>query len=284
MELFTNKPEIISEYMEVFDNNFSVMSVGYHNFHYIEPFKSKRLPKIYTLHFILSGHGVMELYGKKYRLSEHQMFLIPIDADVCYYPDPKDPWSYVWIDFVGDIAPFFVDRMGFSNDTPFFTCSSPFSVYSHFKNFFDTFEQTGEAGYFSALALFYSVMDVVSIKQKKVRAQTLKEQVQFYIDIHFPEANFKISNICSFFNISHSYLCSLFKEGDTVKDILIKKRIEEAKRLLFESDLFVGEVGRSVGFANIDHFMKTFKLHTGMTAAEYRRYARSKGAEESKNN
>ena len=264
--------------MEVFDNNFSVMSVGYHNFHYIEPFKSKRIPKIYTLHFILSGHGVLEFYGKKYRLSEHQMFLIPIDADVCYYPDPKDPWSYVWIDFVGDIAPFFADRMGFSDDTPFFTCSSPFSVYSLFKNFFDSFEQTGEAGYFSALALFYSIMDVVSIKQK-VRAQTLREQVLFYIDIHFPESNFKISNICTFFNISHSYLCSLFKEGSTVKDILTKKRISEAKRLLAESDLLVGEIGRSVGFANIDHFMKAFKLHTGMTAAQYRRFSRNRDNE-----
>ena len=274
MELFTDKSEMISEYMEVFDNNFSVMSVGYHNFHYIEPFKSKRLPKIYTLHFILSGHGVMELYGKKYRLSENQMFLIPIDADVCYYPDSKDPWSYVWIDFVGDIAPFFVDRMGFSNDTPFFTCSAPFSVYSHFKNFFDTYEQTGEAGYFAALSLFYSIMDVVSIKQKKVKAQTLKEQVLFYIDIHFPESSFKISNICSFFNISHSYLCSLFKDGDTVKDILIKKRIDEAKRLLSESELFVGEVGRSVGFANNEHFMKAFRKHTGMTAGDYRRFSK----------
>ncbi len=280
MELFTDKSEIILEYMEVFDNNFSVMSVGYHNFNHIKPFKSKRLPRIYTLHFILSGKGVLELYGKKYKLSEHQMFLIPVDADVCYYPDSKDPWSYVWIDFVGDIAPFFNDRMGFSADTPFFTCSSPFSLYSLFKNFFDTYEQTGEAGYFSALALFYSVMDAVCIKQKKLRAQTLRDQVLFYIDIHFPEPNFKISNICTFFNISHSYLCSLFKDGSTVKDILIQKRINEAKRLLFESDLLVGEVGRSVGFAHIDHFMKAFKLYTGMTAGEYRRLSRSQNIEE----
>lgn len=65
-----------------------------------------------------------------------------------------------------------------------------------------------------------------------------------------------------------------------MKDILIQKRINEAKRLLFESDLLVGEVGRSVGFAHIDHFMKAFKLYTGMTAGEYRRLSRSQDIEQ----
>ena len=275
MELFTDKPDLVSDYMELFDSNFSIMMVGYHNFHHIKPFKKKRWQKFHTLHFVLSGHGYFEIYGKKYRLGQHEMFLIPPDVNVAYYPDPKDPWSYAWIDFIGDISPLFAGQMGFSEETPFFTCAAPFSVYSLFKNFFDTFQQTGEVGYFSALSLFYSIMDVICIKQKKIRSQTLREQVMFYIDIHFHEENLKISNICTFFNISHSYLCSLFKDGSTVKDILIQKRISEAKRLLHESDLFVGEIGRSVGFANIDHFMKAFKLHTGMTAAEYRRFSRN---------
>lgn len=280
MELFTDKPELVADYMELFDNNFSVMMVGYHNFHHIKPFKKKRWQKFHTVHFVISGYGTFEIYGKKYRIGPHEMFLIPPDENVCYYPDPKEPWSYFWIDFVGDNAPLMRERMGFSNQTPCFTCDAPFSIYSLGKNFFDIYEQKGTVGYFAALSLFYSIMDIVSIKQEKPRAQTLREQVLFYIDMHFHEKNLKISNICTFFNISHSYLCSLFKEGSTVKDILIAKRIDEAKRLLYESDLFVGEIGRSVGFANNDHFMKAFKNHTGMTAKEYRRLSRSQQQDE----
>ena len=103
MELFTDKPELVSDYMELFDSNFSIMMVGYHNFHHIKPFKKKRWQKFHTLHFVLSGHGYFEIYGKKYRLGQHEMFLIPPDVNVSYYPDPKDPWSYAWIDFIGDI-------------------------------------------------------------------------------------------------------------------------------------------------------------------------------------
>ena len=280
MELFTDKAAIIADYMELFDNNLSVMMVGYHNFHHIEPMRIKRWQKFYTVHFVLAGQGLLEIYGKKHKVKAHQMFLISPDENMRYFPDSKDPWSYVWIDFVGDIAHVFAERMGFSKENPCIDCSSIFAVQSLAKNFFDDYESGEGAGYFAALALFYSVIEAVSIKSEKPRAQTLRDQVLFYIDMHFHEETLKVRNICTFFNISHSYLCSLFKEGITVKDLITTKRLEEAKRLLSESDLFVGEVGRSVGFANIDHFMKAFKKHTGMTAKEYRRFSRSQKQEE----
>lgn len=279
MENFTDKADLIANFIESFDNNLSVISVGYNNFQHLLPFEKNRVQKFYTVHFVLSGKGVFEIYGKKHKLGQYDMFLIPPNETVCYYPNAREPWVYMWIDFVGDNAALLSKRMGFSRKTPYFACNSPYSVYLSAKKFFELLEQTGEIGYFAALSLFYSFMDI-NTNSEKVKAQSLRDQVISYIDIHFHEANLKISDICSFFNISHSHLCSLFKDGNTVKEILTAKRLEEAKRLLFEGDLFVEEVARSVGFMNADHFMKVFKKNTGMAAGEYRRFARNSKQDE----
>ena len=254
-------------------NNLSINSVGYNDFKHVLPYNKKRVQNFYTVHFVLSGKGVFEIYGKRYKLGQYDMFLIPANETVCYYPDENDPWSYFWICFVGDKALFLIEKMGFSRKKPYFQCDSPYSVYLLAKNFFNTLETTGDVGYFAALSLFYSLIDI-NTNPEKVKAKSLRDRVISYIDTHYHEANLKISDICSFFNISHSHLCDLFKDGATVKEILTAKRLEEAKRLLFEGDLFVEEVSRSVGFMNAVHFMKVFKKNVGMTAGEYRKYAR----------
>jgi len=279
MEHFTNKAELVANYIDFFDNNLSINSVGYNDFKRVLPYNKNRVQTFFSVHFILSGKGVFEIYGKRYRLGQYDMFLIPANETVCYYPDENDPWSYFWIDFVGDNAMLLMEKMGFSRKKPCFECNSPYSAYLLAKNFFGHLESTGNVGYFAALSLFYSLIDI-NTNSENVKVKSLRDRVISYIDTHYHEANLKISDICSFFNISHSYLCDLFKDGETVKEILTSKRLEEAKRLLFEGDLFVEEVSRSVGFMNAVHFMKVFKKNVGMTAGEYRKYARKCKADE----
>ena len=275
VEKFTDKAALTANYIEFFDNNLSVTCVGYNDFHDIQPYEKNRVQKVYSLHFVLSGQGVFEIYGKRHKVGEQDMFLIPPNETVCYYPDRNDPWVYIWVDFVGDNAETLMKRLGFGEASPYMACDSPYSLYSVVKKFFTRLESSGEMGYFAALSLFYSIMDI-NTKSEKLRARTLRDQVLSYIDNHYSDSNLKISEICSFFNISHSYLCDLFKDGNTVKEILTAKRLEEAKRLLYEGDLFIEEVGRSVGFTNASHFMKVFKKQTGMSAGEYRRLARTR--------
>lgn len=53
-------------------------------------------------------------------------------------------------------------------------------------------------------------------------------------------------------------------------DILNSLRIEEAKRLLADPSLRIGEVGEMVGYADPAHFARVFKKLVGMSANEYR--------------
>lgn len=74
-------------------------------------------------------------------------------------------------------------------------------------------------------------------------------------------------------HISAAYLGKLFKEqtGEFFNDYLLRIRIEEAKRLLLENRLRMGEIASAVGFSNQSYFNRMFRKSCGVSPAEYRR-------------
>ena len=50
-------------------------------------------------------------------------------------------------------------------------------------------------------------------------------------------------------------------------------RMDEAKKLLAETELKVNEISQQVGYDNVKHFMKTFKAMTGVAPSEFRKNA-----------
>ncbi|MNI68453.1 HTH-type transcriptional activator Btr [compost metagenome] len=61
------------------------------------------------------------------------------------------------------------------------------------------------------------------------------------------------------------------KTGETITDLIISLRMEEAKRLLVsELALKTYEVGERVGYADPAYFNKVFKKVVGITPKEYR--------------
>ena len=51
--------------------------------------------------------------------------------------------------------------------------------------------------------------------------------------------------------------------------------MEEAKKLLIETDMKVIEISQVVGYDNEKHFMKVFKASYGVSPSEYRKNAGS---------
>jgi LacI family transcriptional regulator len=59
--------------------------------------------------------------------------------------------------------------------------------------------------------------------------------------------------------------------GRTPAAEIRRVRIEEAKRLLIESDRSVADVARATGFSQQDLFSRTFRRSVGLPPSEYRR-------------
>lgn len=72
--------------------------------------------------------------------------------------------------------------------------------------------------------------------------------------------------------MDESYLSGLFRKKTGVPFIryVQQVRVEQAKRLLVQTDLPVQAVGEKVGFPNANYFFKLFKKMTGRTPNDYR--------------
>ncbi|WKL05081.1 AraC family ligand binding domain-containing protein [Paenibacillus amylolyticus] len=59
---------------------------------------------VYALHYIIRGQGTLETGGRVFRLVTGESFIIFPQKEIYYYPDPQDPWEYVWVEFSGEDA------------------------------------------------------------------------------------------------------------------------------------------------------------------------------------
>jgi len=93
-----------------------------------------------------------------------------------------------------------------------------------------------------------------------------------YIKEHFDE-NISIGDIAEQESFNVSYFSTLFKKetGLTFSEYLTNVRMDEAKRLLKETNLSIAIIMRTVGYSDTKHFTTTFRKHVGVKPSEYRK-------------
>lgn len=84
--------------------------------------------------------------------------------------------------------------------------------------------------------------------------------------------NLTLKDIAGDINYSLPYISKLFKEktGMTFRLYLQKTRIEEACRLLSNTDEKIFCISKMVGYSDVDFFSKIFKEHMGATPQQFR--------------
>lgn len=81
-----------------------------------------------------------------------------------------------------------------------------------------------------------------------------------------------LSEIADAAFLSEYHFAHLFKKitGLTPNNYLIAVRLEQAKKLLAETDESISNVSLAVGYTSQSHFTKVFRNFTGLTPAKYR--------------
>ncbi len=129
---------------------------------------------------------------------------------------------------------------------------------------------------------YYS--NIVSSETTEPRLQ-IKNQLHTYIIENFHDSHMSIDSLALALGYSIGYVRQIFKEemGVPYNEYLIQTRIEEAKRLLEETELSAKEIADKVGISDTRYFYTIFKNRIGMTAQEYRRKKRDNTVETSDN-
>lgn len=90
----------------------------------------------------------------------------------------------------------------------------------------------------------------------------------------------RLSDLAAQFFLTSQYLSILIKKetGGTFSELVIRKRITLAKKLLVETDKPIQTIMEEVGYRDYSCFIRLFKKHVGCTPYAYRKEAISKGS------
>lgn len=100
----------------------------------------------------------------------------------------------------------------------------------------------------------------------------LQQKVDLYIEKHLQDGA-SLAGAAEFVYMSPAYLSRAFKDetGENYSDYVARKRMDEAKRLLRESNLQIQEICHRIGYADVRYFTRVFRETTGDTPSHFRK-------------
>lgn len=114
----------------------------------------------------------------------------------------------------------------------------------------------------------------VYLSQKNVQlAKNIREKISKDLSCHLT-----LQQLSSEFHVSPTAIKTAFKTvyGETIREYLKTIRLQEAQRLLRDTDWHILEIAEMVGYSNPGHFAVAFRERYTMTPSEFRNSIRSK--------
>jgi len=268
---------------------------------YNEPLKKDR--RLHTHDFVeicyvYEGSGFHELGGREWRVSKGDLFLINYDDAHAFYRGAADETLRTYNIL---FKPGFLDE----NLLPFHDFSSLTMSYL-FKGDWDDdlvradlrlpaadqkkFDQLivrmhreytqRQEGYHSIIRahMIELIVRIMRGFNKRVHGEPMQtgkaasiEAALRHLETHYNEPVHLVDLARKSF-VSKNYFCRLFKEttGVTVSQYTQQVRIEEAAKMIKESDASIAAIASEVGFTDYKAFYLAFRRHKGLSPNAYR--------------
>lgn len=225
--------------------------------------------------FCREGKGILKYEDKTIETSENTFIFLPKDAEHEYYPS-ENIWEVDWVAFDGSAC---TESLKILNMTDIMVVTATDT--SDMKIIFDKMIRSQQSdiiysGY-SCSSLVYEYI----IGFRRLFATEEDNKRSRYISVLVPALKYindnygkdiPISYLASLAGVTHQHLCKLFKSSLNMSpvDYLNGKRIQEAKRMLRETDMPVARISEECGFSDPCYFCTVFKKKAGVSPSVYR--------------
>jgi len=223
----------------------------------------------YTLHVVLSGEGFFN--GKL--LKKGDFFVTLPYQKIHYYPNPENPWNYIWVLLKGDEVPAFLSSYNLFPESGF----GPFGDVDEITQvsnvlFVQNFDTIKASTALNLTKFFFSFTEKEqSNPNGNVKQQHLENATNF-IESHYHEG-ISPKSVADFVGLDEKYLYSLFKSylKISLQEYLNNLRIEKSKVLLEKNDLNISEIAYSIGIEDPLNFSRFFKKRVGLSPKAFRK-------------
>lgn len=228
--------------------------------------------KIFTVEYVISGEGHIEVNGKKYTAGAGDTYILLSGQNLHYYSDRINPWRKIWFNargaFLGETARVF----GLDNKTVFSGVNTQPYI-ERILGICENRELSADrinslcAPVFTELAMFMYI-EVNRDRKISEEAMILKS----YIDMH-TEENISIKALSKLIFRSESQTIRIFRQNfnKTPYDYLLENKINRAKTIILNTNMSIKETAYHLGFADEHYFSGIFRKKTGFSPTEYRK-------------
>jgi AraC-like DNA-binding protein/mannose-6-phosphate isomerase-like protein (cupin superfamily) len=255
---------------------FYITDLGYFpkaNYHYR---KRKSNHGDYIFIYCIEGKGWVKLEGEKTELLPNQYVIIPKQLAHTYKSDENDPWSIYWMHFDGKISenlyqryklhnkknktiPFVEDRITLFNQ-----------IYEIFENSYIDF-QLEYANILSMNFISSFIYNQIDTTSNSNKHENKVGVITKFLNDNISKS-FKSEDIAKEFNLSSSYIHTLFKKrtGYSLLHFFNLKKIQKACEYLNYTDLSIKEVSHKIGFQDPLYFSRLFKKYMNLSPRAYK--------------
>lgn len=111
-------------------------------------------------------------------------------------------------------------------------------------------------------------------EQQESGNKELIQKISQYVQENY-NRDITLETVADHFNISYSYLSRYYKQqlGVNFLDSLYELRMQKASEMLKDPSIKINMVAETVGYNNVNHFIKMFKKYAGVTPGRFRQIA-----------
>lgn len=115
-------------------------------------------------------------------------------------------------------------------------------------------------------------LDTVYESRNKRNFRLIDEAIK-HIRKHAHDQDLSLDRVADAVHVSPFYLSHLFRDelGTTFVSYLTEVRLDEARRLLKDTQLTISEISERVGYSDASYFSRVFKKHIKVTPGKFRR-------------
>ncbi|WP_040948251.1 AraC family transcriptional regulator [Gorillibacterium massiliense] len=226
--------------------------------------------------YTLEGEGVFESGKIKHQIQAGQAFMAEIPSDHRYYfPEGGDRWSFLFLLMRPDlILPNWLDAKERLGETPELPPESrPIQLLRSIWN-----EANGgriNEAYTSSSYVYQFVSELcrfaaVPRGDRREWPEKVRQAVD-YIHANY-EKMISLELLSDRLDVSKYHFLRIFTSavGVSPSDYVNRVRIEQAIRLLRETDISVERIAEQVGYSGGSYFIKVFRKMTGRTPGSFR--------------
>lgn len=227
------------------------------------------------LHYVYSGEGYIEHNGDRRAVAKGDMFFLPvIKKDFRYFADKSNPFEYRWINLMGRMAVDIMAELGFDENN-FVRHVGNDKVAELFAEITDDYFALGPDSYRVIGKLFLLFAELKNVREADLSLRYVRN-VMLYVGYNYPDSEMRTGIIAANEGISEGHLRRMFLAvtGKSLKQYIIKVRMENAKNLFREGEKRGTAVAKACGYRDRLYFSKAFKEYTGVSPSDFVRSLR----------